>query len=54
INTYIGLLDFIIYDIKFNFFFKKFKQNAYIITINIKQVLVKAYNSISKIKKVYT
>ena len=50
INIYLGPLDLVIYNIGKNFINKKFKQYVSTISINIKRVLVKAYNSISMVK----
>ena len=50
INTYLRPLDLVIYNIGKNFISKKFKQYINTISINIKGVLVKAYNSISMVK----
>ncbi|PVH70342.1 hypothetical protein DL98DRAFT_554085 [Cadophora sp. DSE1049] len=36
-----------------NFFFKEFRQNARTITIDVKQVPVKAYNSVGKVERAY-
>ena len=47
INIYLGPLDLVIYNIGKNFISKEFKQYINTIGINIKGVLVKAYNSIS-------
>ena len=43
----------IIYNIKKNFIFIKFKQLVNLIAIKIKKVLVEAYNSISLVKRYY-
>ena len=50
IDIYLGLLDLIIYNIGKNFISKEFKQYVNTIGINIKGVLIKAYNSISMVK----
>ena len=50
INIYLGLLDLLIYNIGKNFISKEFKQYISTIGINIKGVLVKAYNSINIVK----
>ena len=50
INIYLGPLDLIIYNTGKNFINKEFKQYINTIGINIKRVLVKAYNSISIVK----
>ena len=48
-----GPLDLIIYNIDKNFINKKFKQYISTIGINIKGVLIKAYNFISIVKQYY-
>ena len=53
INIYLKLLDLIIYNIGKNFISKEFKQYVSTIGINIKGVLVKAYNFISMVKQSY-
>ena len=50
INIYLGPLDLLIYNIGKNFINKEFKQYINTININIKGVLVKAYNFISIVK----
>ena len=50
---YLGPLDLIIYNIGKNFINKEFKQYISTIGINIKGVLVKAYNSIGIVKRYY-
>ena len=50
INIYLKLLDLLIYNIGKNFISKKFKQYVNTISINIKGVLIKAYNSINIVK----
>ena len=54
IDAYLGPLDYFVYNTRKNFVFIKFKQNAYIIGTKIKEVLVKAYNSIRKVEQYYT
>ena len=54
INVYLGPLDYFVYNTRKNFVFIEFKQNAYIISTKIKEVLVKAYNNIKKVKQYYT
>ena len=49
-----GLLDFIIYNARKKFINKKFKQYAIIIGVNIKGVLIKAYNLINIVKRYYS
>jgi hypothetical protein len=51
IDTYLGLLDLITYNASKNFISKEFKQYASIMGINIKAVLVEAYNSISIVER---
>ncbi|KAF0315110.1 hypothetical protein GQ607_017662, partial [Colletotrichum asianum] len=41
-------------DINTNFYSYKFKRTTYILAITIKEVLIKAYYSISKVKYYYT
>ena len=47
INIYLGPLDPVIYNMGKNFISREFKQYASTIGINIKGVLIKAYNSIN-------
>jgi len=47
-------LDLIIYNARKNFISKEFKQYAIIIGVNIKGVLVEAYNLISIVKRYYS
>ena len=54
INTYQGLLDYLVYNIERNFLVTKFKQHAKLIAIKIKEVPIKTYNSVGKVKKYYT
>ncbi|PVH68037.1 hypothetical protein DL98DRAFT_442143, partial [Cadophora sp. DSE1049] len=53
INIYLGLLDFIVYDYKTNFNFKKFRNILRFTSNTLKLVFVKAYYFISKIKRYY-
>ena len=50
INIYLVLLDLVIHDIGKNFISREFKQYINTMGINIKRVLVKAYNSINMVK----
>ena len=50
INTYLGPLDLVIYDVGKNFISKEFKQYTSTMGINIKGIPVKAYNSIGIIE----
>ena len=43
----------VVYNIKKNFIFIKFKQLANLMVIKIKEVLVEAYNSASLVKRYY-
>ena len=54
INIYLGPLDLIISDIGKNFINKEFKEYINTMGIYIKPVLVKAYNSISIVKRYYS
>ena len=54
INTYLGPPDFIITDAGTNFVGTKFKQPVKQLSIEIKEVLIEAYNSISKVERYYT
>ena len=49
-----GLPDLIIYNAGKNFISKKFKQYAIIMGVNIKGVLIKAYNLIGIVKRYYS
>jgi hypothetical protein len=51
INTYLGLPDLITYDAGKNFVSNEFKQYASVIGVGTKEVLVKAHNSISIVKR---
>ena len=53
INMYVGPLDFIATNASKNFVSKEFVNNATLLSIKVKEVLVKAYNSISKVKRYY-
>ncbi|PVH69932.1 hypothetical protein DL98DRAFT_437978, partial [Cadophora sp. DSE1049] len=53
INTYLKLPDFVIYDYKTNFNFKKFRSALRFTSSTPKLVLIKAYYFISKIKRYY-
>jgi hypothetical protein len=44
----------LIYNIKKNFTFTEFKQLIKLIAIKIKEVLVKAYNSVGLVERYYT
>lgn len=48
---YIKSLDLITTNASKNFISKKFINNATLLFIKVKEVLVKAYNSISKVKR---
>ena len=50
INIYLGPLDLVTHNAGKNFISKEFKQYISTIGINIKGVLVKAYNSISMVE----
>ncbi len=54
IDIYLGPLDLITYNTKKNFVSNKFKQYTLVIGVNIKGVLVKAYNSINIVKYYYS
>ena len=54
INTYQRPLDYLVHDIERNFLATKFRQHAKSMAIEIKEVPVKAYNSIGKVKRYYT
>jgi hypothetical protein len=47
---YLGPPDYFIHDTGKNFLFIKFQREAYTMTVNVKEVLIKAYNSINKVK----
>ena len=49
-----GPPDMVIYNIKKNFIFIEFRQLVNLIVIEIKEVLVEVYNSISLVKRYYT
>jgi hypothetical protein len=51
---YIGPLDLIAIDTSKNFVSKEFVNNTALLSIKVREVLVKAYNSISKVKRYYT
>jgi hypothetical protein len=53
IDVYQDLPDIIVSDAGKNFASKKFWQHAVTININIKKILVEAYNSVSKIEQYY-
>jgi hypothetical protein len=53
IDTYIGPPDIIITNTGTNFTSQEFKANAYIIAIELKQVLVEIHNSIGKLEWYY-
>ena len=50
INIYLGPLDIVVYNAGKNFASIEFKQLANSIVIKIKEVLVEAYNSVSKVE----
>jgi hypothetical protein len=50
IDIYQELLDFIIHDTGKNFISIEFKQNTRSIIIEVKEILIEAYNSINKIE----
>jgi hypothetical protein len=50
---YVGPLDFIATNAGKNFVSKEFVNNAALLSIEVKEVLVKAHNSISKVKRYY-
>ena len=54
INTYQGLLDYLVYNTGKNFLATKFRQHTKLIVIKIKEVPIKAYNSVGKVKRYYT
>ena len=54
INTYQRPPDYLVYDIRKNFLVTKFRQHAKLIVIKIKEVPVKAYNSVEKVERYYT
>jgi hypothetical protein len=50
IDIYLGLPNNIIHNIRKNFVSVEFRQQAASLVISIKEILVKAYNSVGKIK----
>jgi hypothetical protein len=50
---YVGPLDLIATNASKNFVSKEFVNNAALLSIKVKEVLVKAYNSIGKVKRYY-
>jgi hypothetical protein len=54
INTYLGPPDKLIYDAGKNFVFTEFRQLANSIAIKVKEVLIKAYNSVGQVERYYT
>ena len=54
IDTYQRPLDYLVYNTGKNFLATEFRQYAKLIAIEIKEVPVKAYNSIGKVKRYYT
>jgi hypothetical protein len=54
INTYLSPLNFITSNAKKNFVNKEFKEYANTISICIKAVSIKAYNSISIVERYYS
>jgi hypothetical protein len=53
INMYVGPLDLIATNASKNFISKEFVNNATSLSIKVKEVLVKAYNSIGKVEQYY-
>src|SRR5438045_4003059 len=53
INIYQGLSDYIIHDAGKNFSSQEFQSYTKAMTIEIKEVLVKAYNSVGKVERYY-
>src|SRR6266536_3210272 len=51
INTYLGPPDFVVTDAGSNFVGTKFRQPAKQLSIKVREVLVEAHNSISKVKR---
>ena len=54
INTYQRPPDYLIYNTGRNFSETKFRQYTKLMAIKIKEVLIKAYNSVGKVEKYYT
>ena len=54
INTYQKLLNYLVYNTGRNFLVTKFKQHTKLIVIGIKEVPIKAYNSIGKVERYHT
>ncbi len=54
IDTYLGPLDMVIHNTRKNFISIEFKQLVNSIVIEIKEVLVEAYNSVDLVKRYYT
>jgi hypothetical protein len=52
--VYLRPLDIVVHNARKNFTFKEFKQLANSLLIQVKEVLVEAYNSVSKVKRYYT
>ncbi len=53
IDTYLGPLDIVVYNTRKNFVSIEFKQLTNSIVIEIKEVLVEAYNSVNLVKRYY-
>jgi hypothetical protein len=53
INMYVGPLDLIATDASKNFIGKEFVNNATLLSIEVKEVLVEAHNSIGKVERYY-
>ena len=54
INTYLGLLDMVVHDIKKNFVSIEFKQLTNLMTIIIKEVPVETHNNVGLVKRYHT
>ena len=54
IDTYQRPLDYLVYNTERNFLLTEFRQYIKLIAIKIKEVSIKAYNSIGKVKRYYT
>ncbi len=54
IDTYLSPLDIVVHDTRKNFVFTEFKQLVNSMAIEIKEVLVEAYNSVSLVKRYHT
>jgi hypothetical protein len=51
--VYLGPLDIVVHNARKNFTSKKFKQLANLLSIQVKEVLVEAHNSVSKVERYY-